>query len=214
MTLRPIETLYNGYRFRSRLEARWAVFFEAMGWAYFYENEGMVLDDGTYYLPDFWLPDLQTWVEIKPVEPSQQEKMRAYAFAIERLKYFIFYGVPGSHGCLWIDEIPEWALEHVYFARCRRCASGVYIVDDDVGGTLFSPCEPQCTSEKYPYLSDDLKHAYTRAKSARFEQRIWDERLCPPQHPIVHAPVDAAEYAVNVWRNVNSLWILISTISP
>jgi hypothetical protein len=31
MTLRPLETLYNGYRFRSRLEARWAVFFEAMG---------------------------------------------------------------------------------------------------------------------------------------------------------------------------------------
>ena len=32
MSLRPIETHYNGYRFRSRLEARWAVFFEAMGW--------------------------------------------------------------------------------------------------------------------------------------------------------------------------------------
>lgn len=26
MTIKPIETVYNGYRFRSRLEARWARF--------------------------------------------------------------------------------------------------------------------------------------------------------------------------------------------
>jgi hypothetical protein len=29
--LRPIETRYRGFRFRSRLEARWAVFFDAAG---------------------------------------------------------------------------------------------------------------------------------------------------------------------------------------
>ena len=27
-SIKPIETKYNGYRFRSRLEARWAVFFD------------------------------------------------------------------------------------------------------------------------------------------------------------------------------------------
>lgn len=26
-SIKPIETIYNGYHFRSRLEARWAVFF-------------------------------------------------------------------------------------------------------------------------------------------------------------------------------------------
>lgn len=31
MDIKPIETHYNGYRFRSRLEARWAVFFDALG---------------------------------------------------------------------------------------------------------------------------------------------------------------------------------------
>ena len=30
MGLKPIDTEYKGYRFRSRLEARWAVFFDAM----------------------------------------------------------------------------------------------------------------------------------------------------------------------------------------
>ena len=53
--IKPIETVYNGYRFRSRLEARWAVFFDAMGIKYEYEPEGFEFDDGTKYLPDFLL---------------------------------------------------------------------------------------------------------------------------------------------------------------
>lgn len=53
--LKPIETVYNGYKFRSRLEARWAVFFDAVGIKYEYEPEGFELDDGTRYLPDFRL---------------------------------------------------------------------------------------------------------------------------------------------------------------
>jgi hypothetical protein len=38
--MRALETHYNGYRFRSRLEARWAVFFDACGIQYRYEPEG------------------------------------------------------------------------------------------------------------------------------------------------------------------------------
>ena len=69
--MKAIETVYNGYRFRSRLEARWAVFFDACGIKYQYEPEGFQLDDGTYYLPDFYLPDVGLrarnglWVEVK-----------------------------------------------------------------------------------------------------------------------------------------------------
>ena len=54
--LKPIETMYNGYRFRSRLEARWAVFFDKMNVKYLYEIEGFILG-GTRYLPDFYLPE-------------------------------------------------------------------------------------------------------------------------------------------------------------
>ena len=53
--MQAIETVYKGYRFRSRLEARWAVFFDAMGIEWEYEPEGFELDDGTMYLPDFYL---------------------------------------------------------------------------------------------------------------------------------------------------------------
>lgn len=53
MGIKPIETEYNGYRFRSRLEARWAVFFDALGVSYEYEPEGFELPSGKKYLPDF-----------------------------------------------------------------------------------------------------------------------------------------------------------------
>lgn len=53
MTIKAIETEYNGYRFRSRLEARWAVFLDILGVKYEYEPEGFDLGNGLYYLPDF-----------------------------------------------------------------------------------------------------------------------------------------------------------------
>lgn len=53
--IKPIQTEYNGNLFRSRLEARWAVFFDVCGVDYEYEPEGFDLGDGFLYLPDFLL---------------------------------------------------------------------------------------------------------------------------------------------------------------
>ena len=69
--IKAIPTKYKGINFRSRLEARWAVFFDSMGdsdsmgirWEY--EKEGYQLRSG-WYLPDFWLPEMQLWIEVKP----------------------------------------------------------------------------------------------------------------------------------------------------
>jgi hypothetical protein len=61
---KAIETLYKGYRFRSRLEARWAVFFDASKIEWEYEVEGYELPSGRY-LPDFWLPQVNMWAEVK-----------------------------------------------------------------------------------------------------------------------------------------------------
>ena len=63
--IKAIETYYKGYRFRSRLEARWAVFFDALGIKYVYEPEGLKLSDGTCYLPDFYLPESDSFFEVK-----------------------------------------------------------------------------------------------------------------------------------------------------
>ena len=76
-TIAAIPTEYKGYRFRSRLEARWAVFFDLCGMQWEYEPEGFSLGDGRGYLPDFLLHNVETlhaggtkilhdlWVEVK-----------------------------------------------------------------------------------------------------------------------------------------------------
>jgi hypothetical protein len=66
---KPIETEYAGCRFRSRLEARWAVAFDALGERWLYEPQGFNLRTPhglpVQYLPDFYLPERQVWVEVK-----------------------------------------------------------------------------------------------------------------------------------------------------
>ena len=57
-----IETRYKGYHFRSRLEARWALFLDCMATSWEYEKEGFLLSNGERYLPDFWLPSLRIWL--------------------------------------------------------------------------------------------------------------------------------------------------------
>jgi hypothetical protein len=62
----PIETGYKGYRFRSRLEARWAVFFDALDIKWQYEPQGYTVGPNKRpYLPDFLLPELRAFVEVK-----------------------------------------------------------------------------------------------------------------------------------------------------
>jgi len=64
--LAPLQTRYAGYRFRSRLEARWAVFFDHIGAPWEYEPEGYALPDGGGYLPDFRLPESRWLLDVKP----------------------------------------------------------------------------------------------------------------------------------------------------
>lgn len=66
MTIQPIETRYAGCRFRSRLEARWAVFFDVLGIRWQYEPQGFHVGPRRRpYLPDFHLPALGWWIEVK-----------------------------------------------------------------------------------------------------------------------------------------------------
>lgn len=76
-TLKAIETTYQGIKFRSRLEARWCVFFQELGIEWEYEKEGFELGKGIRYLPDFWLPKLKCWFEVKGESPSDEELKKA-----------------------------------------------------------------------------------------------------------------------------------------
>lgn len=56
-----IETAYRGYLFRSRLEAKWAAFFDLCGWPWSYEPK-----DLGGWIPDFAIGEHPVLVEIKP----------------------------------------------------------------------------------------------------------------------------------------------------
>jgi len=57
--IKAIETHWKGYRFRSRLEARWAVFFEELGWKWKYEHQGYNIG---WEQPAKWLPDFEVQI--------------------------------------------------------------------------------------------------------------------------------------------------------
>ena len=169
--IRAIETKYNGYRFRSRLEARWAVFFDSLRIEYEYEKEGYELPSGRY-LPDFWLPyHPQTyqgthypgsgeWIEIKGCAPTERETQLAAELAKHTLHSVnLIVGSPKGE--------PEWHKFHNsghYFRFDTR-------PDDSLGyDTLF--CFLLEITDMYE-LSDlgwlDYKNALDTARGARFE---------------------------------------------
>ena len=100
MSIKAIETVYKGIRFRSRLEARWAVFFDKGRIRWKYETEGFATEDGTKYLPDFYLPDLDIWVEVKPDTIEGRKEI------VEKVARFIQWGGP-IKAIIILSDIPE-----------------------------------------------------------------------------------------------------------
>lgn len=95
-TIKAIETNYDGYRFRSRIGARRAVFFNALGIEYQYEIEGFEMGV-LRYLPDFYIPSLDRWFEIKGKPLSEAEIKKCEEFCRrkdnENIKYSILIRV-------------------------------------------------------------------------------------------------------------------------
>jgi len=105
--IKPLETLYAGVRFRSRAEARWAVFFDALKLKWQYEPEGYQLPNGDCYLPDFVLEKFGI-VEIKPMcEPEAWPKdCRAFMCGdMLNQNAHIMCGIPGrTEDSVWDEE--------------------------------------------------------------------------------------------------------------
>jgi hypothetical protein len=78
------ETYYGGILFRSIIEARWAVFFDSLGIDYSYEPYCFEVETGgreVKYKPDFFLPKLGVFIEIKPNKPVEIENIKAAAWS-------------------------------------------------------------------------------------------------------------------------------------
>ena len=72
--IKSIPTRYAGILFRSRLEADWARALDEVEIRWVYETEGFAFDDDIAYLPDFWLPNLSIFVEVKGILDAASER--------------------------------------------------------------------------------------------------------------------------------------------
>ena len=196
--IKAIETQYKGFLFRSRLEARWAVFFDAMGFQWEYEPEGFVLPDGLMYLPDFKVYTPQgapIWYEIKPSTVQEDAKFSAFRMALidewEAGPWECYGDGPSARATLLSGDPYEW------FGwknrMCPRCGDAGQVRDDDScvceacdfetpggggnpkeAGVMGILCEPHKGWTMFDELSgrrltNAIMSAATVARQARFE---------------------------------------------
>jgi hypothetical protein len=135
----PIETKYRGYRFRSRLEARWAVFFDTLGVEWMYEPEGFDLGKSGWYLPDFYVPHLDLYLEVKPYrhpDGNAEEKMDAFRWSVGPIA--LVFGLPMEaykQAIIFCHDTTDSSggsyQNDGFFWWCRVCHSLYFNVTDD-----------------------------------------------------------------------------------
>lgn len=178
--IKPIETHYLGYRFRSRLEARWAVFFQTLGVKFEYEPEGFDLGDGLKYLPDFRLRDVlihhqaefplkELYVEVKGnLTPDDIKKIERFTKEPADSEGYI-----RKRPIYIVGDIPldEWDLTAKYDKNVNFYS--FYYVDLD-NYTAF----PTVENGRFCLLGGDyyvegatevMERAFEAARGARFE---------------------------------------------
>ncbi len=169
-----IETKAYGYRFRSRLEARWAVFLTSLRMEWEYEREGYVID-GTPYLPDFWLPyDVPGckeagwgfWLEIKPLWPLEPAQEALYAGLALQTGHRLY----AACGSPWDCRI--YIFDHHHNGdplSIPLCDSARLFEDRNTGETVLLSVRPPRRANFVYGARGDLAIACEAAKSARFE---------------------------------------------
>ena len=187
----PIETYYGGMRFRSRLEARWAIFFDRMDIPFKYEPQGFVLPDGTPYLPDFYLPECGTWIEVKGSDSTLNlPMMRRAASALPSEGREELHGPCVKHeggiGLLILGDIPHLADDdweepawHTPFAASAddfdvvfTYTFGMYYKNHRPWFAGDGAKTPPSTHPEFGHgepLDERTRTAYVAARTARFE---------------------------------------------
>ena len=172
--LKAIETEYKGYRFRSRLEARWAIFFDTCSINWEYESEGIILSDGTYYLPDFYLPTFKCFFEVKHkgiINTPEEEK------AIWKISN-------GQHCSKWAGIIAYGdPMDDILEIFCRK-------IDDKGVGDYSEPV----TIGFYPGTHEPYLLSYLDFKPAKFYTKLGKNK---DKIPMVTLEEDYEEYVTH-----------------
>ena len=123
-TLKAIPTTYKGIQFRSKLEAKYARAFDKLGIVWIYEGGGFLFDDGTAYCPDFYMPDMDTYFEVKGVlDDKSIHKIRSLVDDGER----IFVGDP--NGRIHSGNSIGGRSHDGRIAKCSYCGN-VFFLDE------------------------------------------------------------------------------------
>lgn len=165
MGIKAIDTIYNGYKFRSRLEARWGVFFDTLGIKYEYELEGFDLGGAGRYLPDFWLPQVKMWAEVKPFEFSEVEKEKCRQLALQSgFNVLMLDGSPAERNYWAFESDPEEPPLCDYVL----CDGNRYWESE---GRFYgnSGCHDWLIADLKGCLGSDAEKAVNAARQARFE---------------------------------------------
>lgn len=165
MSIKPIPMTFRGVRFRSTLEADWAATLESWDIHWLYEPEAVRVAQGPDYLPDFWLPSLHVWAEVKGPLDDRIHKPRELQRALEEDHEgewdftcpFVVILRPSSNGtAVWEGALekqdPVLVLcpncQHFGFMdyaaawRCRRyCKNETNKFWNEPGGDIFWPGE-------------------------------------------------------------------------
>ncbi len=173
MKIKPIKTRYNGYLFRSRAEARWAVLFDELNIKYIYEPEGYELSDGTRYLPDFYLPEIKTYFEVKP-EPGritdyERQKIHQFLQDLEPRFCIGYSDMTFQTNAGWEDygTWPE-TVEESMLCECYSCKHRCFLTM--TGGWECPYCGEVGDNFKWLALGDEPDHsAFKKARAAQFE---------------------------------------------
>lgn len=195
--IKAIETRAYGHRFRSRLEARWAVFFTQLGLRWEYEPEGFDLG-GVAYLPDFrvWTPQGEPiWYEVKPEHLQRDSKFDRFVFFLSQEvggDYLLprvcllngnplsFYtqNTPCPRCGQWLESEDVTPLNNDEIgARCGNCdtetpsGGGNPEEKDGLCGTIYHPYKGLIVVSNFYYLTfiNTVYYAVETAMSARFE---------------------------------------------
>jgi hypothetical protein len=149
VVIKAIETEYSGHRFRSRLEARWALFFDTLKIAWEYEPEGFELATGEKYLPDFFLPkfhdyDAGLWVEVKP---HGGDFSKAREFATSGKKILLLEGPPATKAFLLAGDTCSYQPGEIF--ETSVCFAEKYIPEGRNGNEyrLYTHCDGEGEAE-------------------------------------------------------------------
>ncbi|HGY11711.1 MAG TPA: hypothetical protein ENK36_05045 [Desulfobacterales bacterium] len=138
---------YAGTLFRSTDEASWAVFFDCLGIEYIYEPEWYEVETGgktANYKPDFFLPKLIKYIEIKPNKPIKLEKTKAAGWTKHIGDIAILFNLKPptentENGYFFPSDYNSKPLEphRVLWCECPRCG---HIDLEEYGGITSCGC--------------------------------------------------------------------------